>query len=73
MFSAGKLVATDWRARLGDDLFEELQIMKFAWKNSIVDLASWNSQEVEEVDMTPFETLLKEEVSAAEWGREFGF
>lgn len=30
--------------------FEELQVMKFAWRNNIGDLATWNSSQVEEID-----------------------
>jgi len=51
LFSSSKHVATDRRARLGDKLFEELQLMKFAWKPNIVDLAAWNSECVEEVEL----------------------
>ena len=36
--------------------------MKFAWRNDIIDLAAWNSQDFEEVDMIEYETLLQEEV-----------
>jgi hypothetical protein len=35
---------------LGPKKFEELQVMKFAWRNNIPDLATWNSAFVEEVD-----------------------
>jgi hypothetical protein len=41
---------TKRRARLGADRFEELQMMKFAWRNNIGDLAAWNSSQVEDVD-----------------------
>jgi hAT family C-terminal dimerisation region len=50
LFSASKQVATDRRARLGAERFEELQLMKFAWRNSVVDTAAWNSGEVEQVE-----------------------
>jgi hypothetical protein len=50
LFSAAKEVADDRRARLGPMKFEELQVMKFAWRNNIPDLATWNSAFVEEVD-----------------------
>jgi hypothetical protein len=35
---------------LGAQRFEDLQIMKFAWRNNIGDLAAWNLAEVEVVD-----------------------
>jgi hypothetical protein len=38
------------RAQLGAQRFEELQLMKFTWRNDIGDLARWNSAEVEVVD-----------------------
>jgi len=68
----GKLIVTDSHSRLGDNLFEELQIMKHAWKDDIVDLAAWQSQEIEDVqDTSLYETLLQEDLAAAEWGEEF--
>ena len=50
LFSAGGEIATKRRAQLGAEQFEELQIMKFAWKKIIDDHASWNLEQVEEVD-----------------------
>lgn len=49
LFSGGGEIATKWRAQLGAEHFEELQVMKFAWKKNIGDLATWNSSQVEEV------------------------
>jgi hypothetical protein len=67
LFSSGKLIADDHRARLGAEKFEQLQIMKFAWKNNITDLASWNSGIVEEIDMHEF----KGHLAADEWEYEY--
>jgi hypothetical protein len=50
LFSAAKEIADDRRSRLGSKKFEELQIMKFAWRSNISNLAAWNSNEVEEID-----------------------
>jgi hypothetical protein len=50
LFSAGGEVATKRRARLGAARFEELQMMKSAWRNNISDFASWNSSQIEEID-----------------------
>ncbi|KIL56399.1 hypothetical protein M378DRAFT_188574 [Amanita muscaria Koide BX008] len=58
LFSASKQVATDRRARLGQQRYEEIQLMKFAWKEDVVDLAAWNSVEVEEVRLQEYEDLL---------------
>jgi hypothetical protein len=54
LFSASKQVATDRHARLGGQRFEELQLMKFAWCHNIVDVAVWNSSEVEQVDLEEY-------------------
>ena len=50
LFSAAKEVADDFHSCLGSKKFEELQIMKFAWRNTVPDLAAWNSNEVEEIN-----------------------
>ena len=71
LFSAGKQVATDRRARLGSDRFEQLQIMRSAWKDDIVDLAAWNMlTQVEDVDVKLYESILDDEKHAIEWDRE---
>lgn len=38
-----------------------MQIMKFAWRNNIPNLAAWNSIEVEEIDTTEYSTLLNDD------------
>jgi hypothetical protein len=35
---------------LGATRFEELQLMKFAWRRNVTNLAAWNSGLVEEID-----------------------
>ena len=71
LFSVGKQVATDRRARLGSDRFEQLQIMRSAWKDDIVDLAAWNMlTQVEDVDVKLYESILDDEKHAIEWDRE---
>jgi hypothetical protein len=67
LFSAGKAIADDRRSRLGADRFEQLQMLKFEWKDSLTDLAAWNSEQVEEVDMDEFTAMLKTDVTLAEW------
>ena len=58
LFSASKQVATDRRARLGAKRFEELQLMKFAWRHAgVVDIAAWNSDQVEQVDVEEYKDL----------------
>jgi hypothetical protein len=59
LFSAAKQVADDRRTRLGLQRFEELQLMKFAWRRNVTDLAAWNSGIVEEVDLKFYEDMLK--------------
>ena len=70
LFSAGKLIAVDRHACLGDTLFEELQIMKHAWRPSIQNHAALNSQEIEEFDMSIFQAMLDDDAWAAEFDDE---
>jgi hypothetical protein len=69
LFSAGGEIATKQRAQLGTERFEELQLMKFAWRHSIDDLASHNSEEVEEVDdgMKEYQDFLAADQELKEW------
>lgn len=48
-FSGGGITADKRRSRLNGDKFEELQIMKHAWRPHIQDLAAINSGIIEEV------------------------
>ena len=73
LFSAGKHIAMDHCACLGVVHFEELQVLRAAWKDNIVDLATWNSGEIEDVDMTKFESLLTEDIAASAWDEEFAY
>jgi hypothetical protein len=66
LFSASKQTADDRRARLGAERFEELQIMKFAWRNTVPDLAAWNSAHVEHVNAEEFGVLLHADEMNAE-------
>jgi len=50
LFSGGGKIATKCCAQLGVACFEELQVMKFTWRNNIDNLAAWNSSQVEEID-----------------------
>ncbi|KIL55752.1 hypothetical protein M378DRAFT_90389 [Amanita muscaria Koide BX008] len=60
LFSASKQTADDRRSRLGDAKFEELQVMKFAWRRNIPNLAAWNSLDMEDVtDLDKCEHLLQ--------------
>ena len=69
LFSAGGEVATKQRAQLGAAQFEELQMMKFAWRNNIRDLAAWNSAQVEEIDneMREYKDMLVADWDFEEW------
>ncbi|KZT31683.1 hATC-domain-containing protein, partial [Sistotremastrum suecicum HHB10207 ss-3] len=49
LFSSAKLTATDLRSRLGTDEFEQLQLLKFAWKREMFDMAKENERYEEEV------------------------
>lgn len=69
LFSAGGEIATKRRAQLGAERFEELQLMKSAWKNKINDLASYNSEQVEEIDdgMNEYQDFLAADQELEEW------
>ena len=74
LFSAGKHIATDHRARLGADRFEQLQVLKSAWKDDILDIMAWNSAVIEEVEadvMMEYRELLAVDDEAAQWDKEF--
>ena len=57
LFSAGAKIATDHRSHLGSDRFEQLQILKHAWQDQIVDAASFNSSEIENIYLDEFREL----------------
>jgi len=69
LFSGGGEIATKCRAQLGATRFEELQIMKFAWRNNIGDLTAWNSSQVEEIDdeMKEYQDLLAADGEQLGW------
>ena len=50
LFSTGKHITTDLCAHLGANWFEQLQVLKSAWKTDILDIAAWNSAMIEEVE-----------------------
>lgn len=68
-FSSSKQVATDWQAHLGDKIFEEILLMKFVWKSSVIDLAAWNSECIKEVELESqqYKDLLNTEVLLQEF------
>jgi hypothetical protein len=50
LFLAGGDIATKRQARLGATRFEELQMMKFAWRKDIDDIAALNSSQIEDIE-----------------------
>ena len=66
LFSAGAEIATDRRSRLGTERFEQLQILKHAWQGQIVDAASFNSSEIEDVYLDDFKELFAEDQKLVE-------
>lgn len=57
MFSSGKHTARDLRSRLGPDKFKQLQLLKFTWKEQLVDAAREN--EIYDEDIKATEELYK--------------
>ncbi len=70
VFSAAKLVATDHRARLSPVVFEELQVLKFAWRDSLLDWVALNGEEIEENEEM-FVHCLAEDNELKEWEKEY--
>ena len=60
------------QAQLGVAQFEELQMIKFAWRNNIGDLAAWSSAQVEEIDyeMEEYKDMLAADQEFEEWNEE---
>ena len=58
------------QAQLGAARFEELQMMKFAWRNNIGSLAALNSLQVEEVgEIREYEDMLVADQDFKEWDK----
>jgi len=72
LFSAGGKIATKHHSQLGVACFEELQVMKSMWKNNIADLATWNSNQVEEIydEIGDYQVLLVADGKRAKWDVE---
>jgi len=74
LFSSRKLIATDKCSHLGHERFEELQVLKFAWRPTLIDHAAENSNEVEECYISQdFVDLLTEEQQILDWEKENPF
>jgi len=57
------------RVQLGAKHFEKLQIIKFAWRNNVTDLAFSNSAQIEEIDngMKKYKDLLAANEKQGKW------
>jgi hypothetical protein len=62
LFSGSKQVATDRRASLGPEVFEELVIMRSVWGPGLCDIAAWNTMQME-VGVFDFEQMLADDVA----------
>lgn len=69
LFSCSGHTADDQRSRLGPECFEQVQVMKWHWKEDAVDFARANQNSVEEVDISEFVTFLKNDEEEAELDR----
>jgi hypothetical protein len=70
LFSASKQTADLRRSSLGAKHFEELQIMKFAWRSKILDNAEQNWTRVEEVQSGEYSEILDADEISAEWDKQ---
>ena len=50
---------------LGTEKFEQLQVLKFAWRGDIPDLAAANQEVEDEVDLTQYNALYYEDITEA--------
>jgi hypothetical protein len=69
VFSGSKLTATDRRARLKANVFEELQVLKAAWRREVINLMEHNSKETEEV-LDEFEDMFLVDEELGMWDVE---
>ena len=67
LFSIGAEIATDCHSHLGADRFEQLQILKHAWRDNIVNSAHLNSTMTEEECLDEFREFLKWDIELVEW------
>ena len=72
LFSAGAEIATDRRSRLGSDKFEQLQVLKHAWRDSIVNMAATNSSIIEQVTLQEFVELMLVDNDMVKWDQDEG-
>jgi len=70
LFSASKQTADLRRSSLGSKRFEELQIMKFAWRKKIVDNAEQNWARVEDVELGEYSEFLEVDETSAKWDKQ---
>ena len=56
------------------DKFENLQIMKSAWKKDLVDLTAWNAGQIEEIDgdIQMYEELIRKDALINSWAEQDG-
>lgn len=70
LFSASKQTADLRRSSLGARRFEELQIMKFAWRKKITNNAEQNWAQVEDVQLGEYSEFLEADERSAEWDQQ---
>jgi hypothetical protein len=70
LFLASKQTADLRRSSLGVKHFEELQIMKFAWRKKIFDNAEQNWVRVEEVQLGEYSEFLEADETSMEWDKQ---
>ena len=70
LFSASKQTADLHQSSLSVKHFEELQIIKFAWRKKIVDNVEQNWMQVEEVELGKYSEFLEANETSAEWDKQ---
>lgn len=67
LFSASKQTADLRRSSLGAKRFEELQVMKFAWRKDLPDYAAQNWAHVEDMQLEEYIEILDADEISVEW------
>jgi hypothetical protein len=72
LFSARKQTAVNRHAHLGTEKFEQLQVLKFAWRANIPDLSVCDEEVVNNVYPTEYDALHYQDMTDAKLNDELG-
>ena len=70
LFSGSKQIVINCRACLGPIVFEELVIIKLAWRPDLYGMAAWNEAQSKDVNLFDFEEMLVKDTESSAWDGE---